>query len=190
MKNSRFWETAAGDWFDLHCTACPWSPDLTKTLPVPPPPLGLIEPHAPLLRAPPDGHLLYKIMTVENLLRSIEGGYLHFNRVDSYTDLLNGDLRDGEQLPTDRAGNQAARFAKAPDFSTADYYDLSRARTYACCLSLENSDYIWTNYGNGSARVKSASSSTSQSCARRSTASWSPAPRSSITAFGATRFFL
>jgi hypothetical protein len=126
---------------------------LTKTVPVPPP-LGLIEPHAPLLRAPPDGQLLYKIMIVENLLRSIEGGYLHFNRVDSYTDLSNGDLRDGEQLPTDRAGNKMARFEKAPDFSTADYYDLSRARTYACCLSLENSDYIWTNYGNGSAKGK------------------------------------
>jgi hypothetical protein len=29
------------------------------------------------------GQLLYKIMTVETLLRSIDGGYLHFNCVDS-----------------------------------------------------------------------------------------------------------
>jgi hypothetical protein len=45
-------------------------------------------------------------------------------------------------------------FATAPDFSGADYYDRCRARTYACCLSLENSDYIWTHYGNGSAKGK------------------------------------
>jgi hypothetical protein len=31
---------------------------------------------------------------------------------------------------------------------------LSRHRTYACCFSLENSDYIWREYGNGSARGK------------------------------------
>jgi hypothetical protein len=47
-----------------------------------------------------------------------------------------------------------SRFAKAPDFSGADYYDRCRARTYACCLSLGNSDYIWTHYGNGSAKGK------------------------------------
>jgi hypothetical protein len=73
--------------------------DTSTTSPVAvPAPLGVIEPHAPLLRLPPEGQLLYKIMTVENLLRSIEGGYLHFNRVDSYTDLLNGDPHDGQQL--------------------------------------------------------------------------------------------
>jgi len=119
-----------------------------------PAPLGTIEPHGPLLRLPLDGQLLYKIMTVGNLLRSVEGGYLHFNRVDSYTDLSNGDPHDGQQLPNDRAGNEMSRFAKAPDFSGADYYDRSRARTYACCFSLENSDYIWTNYGKGGGKGK------------------------------------
>ena len=71
-----------------------------------PAPLGHIEPHAPLLRLPPEGQLLYKVMTAENLLRSIKGGYLHFNRVDSYTDLSNGDPHDGEQPPGDRSGHE------------------------------------------------------------------------------------
>ena len=119
-----------------------------------PAPLGAIEPHALLLRTPPDGQLLYKIMTVENLLRSIEGDYLHFNRIDSYSDLPNVDHHDGQQLPSDLPGNEMSRFAKAPDFSGANYYDRCRARTYACCFSLENSDYIWTHYGNGSHKGK------------------------------------
>jgi hypothetical protein len=88
-----------------------------------PAPLGIIEPHGPLLRLPLDGQLLYKIMTVG-----------HFNRVDSYTDLSNGDPHDGQQLPSNRTGNEMSRFAKAPDFSGADYYDRCRARTYACCF--------------------------------------------------------
>ena len=121
-----------------------------------PAPLSSIEPHAPLLNVPPDGQLLYKVMTVENLLRSIVGNYLHFNRVDSYADLQgagpHADPYDGRQLPKDQLGNACARFEKAPDFSAADYYDKSRARTYACCFSLENSNYIWEHYGNGSVK--------------------------------------
>jgi hypothetical protein len=118
------------------------------------PALGLVEPHAPLLIAPPPGQILYKIMTIENLLQSISGRYLYFNRVDSYKDFSNADPHDGEQLQADRAANVAMRIQKAPDFSGADYYDLSRHRTYACCFSLENSDYIWSEYANGSTRGK------------------------------------
>jgi hypothetical protein len=118
------------------------------------PTLGAIEPQAGLLTAPPDGQPLYKIMTVENLLRSVTGRYLYFNRIDSYKDFRNADGHDGEQLQQDRAANTAARFEKAPHFSGADYYDRSRNRTYACCFSLENSDHIWREYGNGSARGK------------------------------------
>jgi hypothetical protein len=114
-------------------------------------PLGLIEPHAGLLIAPPEGQWLYKMMTVENLLRSIAGSYLHFNRVDAYQDL---DPNDSAQLPGDRFGNAQAVFAKARNFSTADYYNQSRARTYACCFSLENTDHIWRTYATGSKRGK------------------------------------
>ena len=117
-------------------------------------PLGSIEPHAPLLRIPSDDQLLYKIMTVENLLRSVTGSYLHFNRVDSFSDFQNADENDGRQLPTDQPLNAAATFQKAPDFSAADYYDQCRSRTYACCLSIENSKYIWENYANGSEKGK------------------------------------
>lgn len=58
---------------------------MTETTDIPPfdPALGLVEPHAAMLTAPPEGQILYKIVTVENLLRSVGGKYLHFNRVDS-----------------------------------------------------------------------------------------------------------
>jgi hypothetical protein len=118
------------------------------------PPPGLVGPHAGMLNVPPPDQLLYKVMTIENLLRSIDGVYLHFNRVDHYRDFPGADQHDGAQLPRDRDGNEAARFAKAPDFSAGDYYATSRARTYACCFSLENSDYIWREYANGSERGK------------------------------------
>lgn len=111
----------------------------------------MIEPHAGLLTAPPEGQLLYKVMTVENLLRSVAGSYLHFNRVDAYQDL---DPNDGAQLPGDQPGNAHVTFAKAPNFSAADYYDQFRARTYACCFSLENTDYIWRTYATGGLRGK------------------------------------
>ena len=120
----------------------------------PPAPLGSIEPHAQLLRIPPEDQLLYKVMTVENLLRSVTGNYLHFNRADSYSDFPNADQNDGRQLPKDQPANAAAKFEKAPDFSAAHYFDQSRARTYACCFSNENSDYIWKNYANGSEKGK------------------------------------
>ena len=104
-----------------------------------------------LLRLPEAGQLLYKIMKVEDLLSSICGSYLHFQRVDSYKDSPNADPHDGQQLDRDLARNTASIFEKTADFSLADYFDRSRARTYACCFSMENSDYIWHSYGNGSA---------------------------------------
>jgi hypothetical protein len=45
------------------------------------------EPHALLLAAPPAGQRLYKLIPVENLIRSTQGGYLHFNRADHYLDV-------------------------------------------------------------------------------------------------------
>jgi hypothetical protein len=120
------------------------------------PPLGSIEPQAGLLTLPPEGQLLYKIMTVENLLRSIAGAYLHFNRVDSYTDGPGADPHDGQQLPADQPGNAGAKFVREPGYSAADYYDQSRTRTYACCFGLENADYLWNAYGQGGAHGKVA----------------------------------
>ena len=75
-----------------------------------PAPLGHIEPHAPLLNIPPEGQSLFKIMTIENLLRSVAGSYLHFNRVDSYVDFPVADPHDGQQLPKDQQSNAMARF--------------------------------------------------------------------------------
>lgn len=114
---------------------------------LPPELLGSIEPHAALLNVPPEGQLLYKAMSAENLVRSILGRYLHFNRVNAYSDFPGADPHDGEQLGNDRQSNSAMKFAKAPHFSIEKYYDQSRDRTYACCFSLENSDHIWKEYG-------------------------------------------
>ncbi len=119
-----------------------------------PAPLGGIEPHTGLLVAPPEGQLLDKLMTIENLLRSIEDSYLYFSRVDGYQDFPGADPHDGQQLPADQPGNLGAKFEKAPEYSVADYYDQCRARTYACCFGLENADYLWNNYANGSEHGK------------------------------------
>lgn len=116
--------------------------------------LGHIEPHKPLLTIPPARQLLYKIMSVENLLRSVSGRFLHFNRVDSYSDFPSADPHDGRQLPKDQPVNAGSRFKSAPDFTVSDYYDQARSRTYACCFSLENSNYIWSNYANNNERGK------------------------------------
>jgi hypothetical protein len=113
-------------------------------------PIGSTEPHAPLLNVPNVDQSLFKMMTAENLLRSIDDAYLHFNRVDSYIDFTGADPYDGQQLPKDQKSSAQMRFEKAPDFSAADYYNQSRARTYACCFSIENSDFIWNNYANNS----------------------------------------
>jgi len=110
---------------------------------------GFIEPHSALLRQPAHGQRLYKVMRAEHLISSIADSYLHFNRVDSYRDFNGADLLDGAQLPADRAANAAIGFEKAPAFTAAQYYDQSRARTYACCFALENDEHLWQNYGSG-----------------------------------------
>ncbi|MCC6787092.1 MAG: hypothetical protein IT547_04575 [Hyphomonadaceae bacterium] len=116
--------------------------------------LGQIEPHAPLLRAPPESQLLYKVMKAEHLIASIASGYLHFNRVDRYSDFPGADPHDGEQLPADLAANQAAAIGSERHWTLADYYEQARARTYACCFSLENSKHIWADYAVGAAYGK------------------------------------
>jgi len=117
-------------------------------------PLGYIEPHAQLLSIPDDDELLYKVMSVENLLNSIKNSYLHFNRVDDYKDFPGADLNDGRQLPKDQLVNDKIKFEKKPDFSVKNYYDQSRSRTYACCFSLKNSSFIWENYANNNVKGK------------------------------------
>lgn len=114
-------------------------------------PMGGVEPHADILQAPPPGQLLYKVMTIENFLRSVKESYLYFNLVNSYNDFPGADPHDGKQPPNDEPSNSQTKFLKAPSFSAADYYDQSRARTYACCFALEDSVHLWAHYGQGSA---------------------------------------
>jgi hypothetical protein len=105
--------------------------------------------HKQLLKVPHGNKLLYKVMKTEDLMRSISGSYLHFNRVDKYN-----DQHDGKQLPKDLADNLKSIFRNSKNFSAADYYNQSRSRTYACCFSTENSDYIWNSYGEGGNKGK------------------------------------
>jgi hypothetical protein len=97
--------------------------DPSSPTPIPTLQLGGIETHAGSLVQPPDGQLIYKLMTIENLARSIDGAYLRFTRVDQYSDSPIADPHDGQQLPADLAGNASARFQKAPEFSVAHYYE-------------------------------------------------------------------
>lgn len=111
--------------------------------------LGHIEPQSHLLTKPDSEQLLYKVMSLNNLICSITKGYLNFNRVDRYRDFHGADTNDGLQLPLDRPFNESSKFYYSPSFSIANMYDLSRERTYACCFSLTNSNYIWENYALG-----------------------------------------
>lgn len=118
------------------------------------PPLDTVEPHEKLLDQPLGNPLLYKVMRIEDLLKSISGAYLHFNRVDRYKDFPGADAHDGQQLAKDQNGNANTKFIKSPTFSISDYYNQSRARTYTCYFSMVNSDFIWRNYGNGGEKGK------------------------------------
>jgi hypothetical protein len=113
-------------------------------------PLAYLEPHAGLLEVPGPNQVLVKVMKAENFVRSVRERYLHFNRVDSYRDFPDADQEDGAQLPGDRPGNAATRFEKSADFTGDRYYDLSRSRTYAYCISLNDSPRVW-QYGAGAA---------------------------------------
>jgi DUF2971 family protein len=112
-------------------------------------PFNGVELQKQLLVAPHGNKLLYKVMRTEDLIRSVSGSYLHFNRVDSYD-----DAHDGEQLLKDLPDNQKSEFYRAKGYSAADHYKQSRSRTYACCFSMENSNYIWRSYGNGENKGK------------------------------------
>jgi hypothetical protein len=112
-------------------------------------PFNGVELQKQLLVAPHGNKLLYKVMRTEDLIRSVSGSYLHFNRVNSYD-----DAHDGEQLLKDLPDNLKSAFYRAKGYSAADYYNQSRSRTYACCFSMENSNYIWRSYGNGGNKGK------------------------------------
>ena len=106
------------------------------------PPLAFVEPHRFLLRQPEPGALLFKVVKVRYLIDMLQKNYLHFQRVDAYTD----DTADGEQLPLDRVVGAGISFEKAPAYTLEKYYDTTRTRTYACCFSLEHSAYLWEHY--------------------------------------------
>jgi len=81
-----------------------------------PAPLGSVEPHSPFTEHPASWSTTFQDDDIENLLRSIAGSYLHFNRVDYYIDFPGADPHDGQQLPKDLQGNTMARFEKAQSF--------------------------------------------------------------------------
>ena len=121
-------------------------------------PLAWVEPNRDLLRQPEPGQLLFKVVKVRYLIDMLQRNYLHFQRVDAYTD----DTTDGEQLPLDRPVGAGISFEAAPAYTFEKYYDSARARTYACCFSLEHSAYLWERYAPRGTRCVSCS--TSRNC--------------------------
>ena len=115
--------------------------------------LGSVEPHAGLLRTPHDEALIFKVMSVRDLLSSIEWSYLYFTRIDSYTG-EEADQADGHQLQGDQPDNEALLLFPDAGITASDYYKNCRSRTYACCFSLEESVSLWKKYGGGDVNGK------------------------------------
>ena len=68
--------------------------------------LGSVEPHAGLLKTSHDEQMIFKIMSVCDVLSSIEWSYLYFSRIDSCTG-KEADQDDGHQLLGDQPDNKA-----------------------------------------------------------------------------------
>ena len=115
---------------------------------------GSIEPHAGMLNIPEPGQLLYKIMRPEDLIRSMALGYLHFNRVDRIATSTARMRTTANSCPVTSQATPLRNSRRPAHFSAADYYALSRSRTYACCFSLDNSAHIWREYANRSPNGK------------------------------------
>ena len=94
---------------------------------------SFVESHKNLLMQPDDTTLLYKVISFENFIKMLEGSYLHFNRVDNYTD----DEDDSNQPEQERLINEKLFFEKDPNFTLRHYYEECRKRSYACCFSLD-----------------------------------------------------
>jgi hypothetical protein len=105
---------------------------------------SLIESHKNFLKQVGDETLLYKVVSFENFLKMIDGNYLHFNKVDNYTD----DKNDSAQPEQEKLMNQKLYFEKDPNFTLRNYYEECRKRSYACCFSLDVPKAgHWKEYG-------------------------------------------
>ncbi len=110
-------------------------------------------PNRNVLQLPPENTSLYKVISLENLTKSIKDQYLFFTRVDQYNDFPDSDEHDGEQTLNDREAHKNRNLQNS-DFTMEKFYDQNRKRTYACCFSLENSPHIWENYGGDDPKQK------------------------------------
>jgi hypothetical protein len=105
----------------------------------------MIEPHAGLLKKPDKEAFLYKIIPSKYFLDMLKNNYLYFRRVDTYYD----DQKDSAQPENHRRNYGNITFENAPNFELTDYYNRFRSRTYACCFTTENTEYIREHYSNG-----------------------------------------
>lgn len=105
---------------------------------------SFVESHKNFLKQVGDETLLYKVVSFENFLKMLDGNYLHFNRVDNYTD----DKNDSAQPKLEKLMNEKLYFEKDPNFTLRNYYEECRRRSYACCFSLDvpKADQ-WKKYG-------------------------------------------
>ena len=83
----------------------------------------------------------------------LEKEYLYFNRVDKYKDFNLADARDSDQPENHREIHKKSSFENYPKHKFDKYYDSVRTRTYACCFSVENFEYIWNSYSSGDANA-------------------------------------
>lgn len=105
---------------------------------------SFVETHKNFLKQTTDETLLYKVISFKNFLKMLEGNYLHFNRVNNYTD----DKNDADQPEQEKLLNQKIYFEKDPNFSLRNYYEECRKRSYACCFSLDiPRANQWEEYG-------------------------------------------
>ena len=105
--------------------------------------------HAPLLKKPDDKQLLYKVIPSKYFFAMLKGNYLHFRRTDVYKDKIGDDLRDSDLTDSDKIISEKSTFEKSPNYTLKNYYESLRAKTYVCCFSTQNSDYLWKEYGGG-----------------------------------------
>ncbi|MGE4349671.1 MAG: hypothetical protein AB7D28_07890 [Candidatus Berkiella sp.] len=105
----------------------------------------MIEPHAFLLRKPKDETLLYKIIPSRYFIDMLENNYIYFRKVDTYHD----DTRDGDQPDADKLISENKKFQLHSGYTLKDYYSDARSKTYACCFSTQNTQFLWEHYSHG-----------------------------------------
>lgn len=96
------------------------------------------------LKEPDENIVLYKFISFDRFLETIEKNYLYFNKVSNYPDL---DPYDSDILPNDIEDAKNSSFGKNPNYTWLDLCKKARNAMYACCFSLSNDKIMWETFG-------------------------------------------